>query len=136
MLLEVPMRERKEAVRAIVCGGRDYADKVTVWGWLQAIHLKRGIRTIIEGGATGADALAASWAIVEGVPVEQFPAEWKRHGRRAGPIRNQRMIDEGKPDIVIAFPGGRGTADMVWRAKAAGIPVREIAHRRPESDDK
>ncbi len=130
------MRERKEAVRAMVCGGRDYTDKVTVWGWLQAIHLKRGISIIIEGGATGADALAASWAVVEGVPVEQFPADWKAHGRAAGPIRNQRMLDEGKPDIVIAFPGGRGTADMVRRAKTAGIPVRQISRPLPESDDK
>lgn len=46
------------------------------------------------------------------------------NGKAAGPIRNQRMLDEGKPDLVVAFPGGRGTADMVRRAKAAGVPVR------------
>lgn len=110
-------------MRVLVCGGRDFSDKVAGWGWLQAVHLKRGITTLIEGGATGADALAASWAVVEGVPIEQFPADWETHGRAAGPIRNQRMIDEGKPDIVVAFPGGRGTADMVRRAEKAGIKV-------------
>lgn len=114
-------------MRVLVCGGRDFRDKMYGWGWLQAIHLKRGITAIIEGGATGADALAAAWAKLEGVPTERFPADWKAHGRAAGPIRNQQMIDEGKPDLVVAFPGGRGTADMVRRAKKAGIPVREIA---------
>ena len=54
-------------------------------------------------------------------------ADWAKHGRKAGPIRNQRMIDEGRPDLVVAFPGGTGTADMVERARVAGIRVIEIA---------
>lgn len=124
--------ERTEAVRVLVCGGRDYSDKTAVWGWLQAVHLSCGIAAIIEGGATGADALAASWAAAESVPVEHFPADWETHGRAAGPLRNQRMLDEGKPDVVMAFPGGRGTADMVRRAKAACVPVREAG--RPLGD--
>lgn len=114
-------------MRVLVCGGRDFTDKVSVWGGLQALHLKFGVTAIIEGGAKGADALAASWAIAERVPTEMFPADWKNDGRSAGPKRNQRMIDEGKPDLVVAFPGGRGTADMVRRACAAGIEVREIS---------
>lgn len=60
------------------------------------------------------------------MPIESYPADWKRDGRGAGPIRNQRMIDEGKPHIVIAFPGGKGTADMVMRAEMAGIPVVKV----------
>jgi len=58
-------------------------------------------------------------------------AKWSKHGRAAGPIRNQEMIDECKPDLVVAFPGGRGTADMVRRAKAAGIRVIEVQHNPP-----
>ena len=52
-----------------------------------------------------------------------FPAEWDKYGVSAGPIRNQKMIDEGKPDLVFAFPGGRGTTDMIRRAAVAGIRV-------------
>ena len=53
--------------------------------------------------------------------IELFPADWKVRGRAAGHIRNQQMLDEGRPHLVVAFPGGRGTADMVRRARAAGI---------------
>jgi DNA-binding MurR/RpiR family transcriptional regulator len=55
-----------------------------------------------------------------------YPADWEAYGKAAGPIRNQRMLDEGKPDLVIAFsdlPTTSGTYDMIKRAKAAGIPV-------------
>lgn len=109
-------------MRVLVCGGRDYADKEKVASTLEAI----GPSLIIEGGATGADYCAAHWAAKAGIPAETFSADWTAHGKAAGPIRNQRMIDEGKPDLVVAFPGGRGTADMVRRARAAGIEVKEI----------
>lgn len=82
---------------------------------------------IIHGAATGADSLANRWAVVNWVRSEEYPADWKKHGAAAGPIRNQRMIDEGKPDLVVAFPGGKGTADMVSRAKAAGVRVIEVS---------
>jgi hypothetical protein len=82
---------------------------------------------IISGAATGADTAAIDWAVVNWCQFLEFPADWKKLGPSAGPIRNQRMIDEGKPDLVLAFPGGTGTADMVRRAKAAGIKVREVA---------
>lgn len=58
--------------------------------------------------------------------MSQVPADWKTHGKRAGSIRNQKMIDDYHPQLVVAFPGGAGTADMVRRARAAGIEVREI----------
>lgn len=61
-----------------------------------------------------------------GVKHLPFEADWHTHGRAAGPIRNRRMIEEGKPDLVVAFPGGRGTANMVNQARAAGIEVREV----------
>ena len=127
--------------RVLVCGGRSYADKTRVCITLDKLCVDRslsgekdergnwmptGIR-IIHGGASGADALADDWAVVNWVPQDIFCAQWERDGRAAGPIRNQRMIDEGKPDLVVAFPGGRGTADMVRRARAAGIEVMEIA---------
>jgi hypothetical protein len=66
--------------------------------------------------------LAGKWAESQGVTVEAYPADWKKHGRAAGPIRNQRMLDEN-PDILVAFPGGKGTADMVARARKASLTV-------------
>ena len=115
-------------MRVLVCGGREYDDEERVFSILDAFHRDCGpIAAIIHGGAAGADLLGHKWAI-RNLPVlsVKFSANWKKHGKRAGPIRNQLMLDVGKPDHVIAFPGGRGTADMILRAKAAGIPVREV----------
>jgi hypothetical protein len=55
-----------------------------------------------------------------------FPAQWDRYGEAAGPIRNAWMLEFGKPDLVVAFPGGRGTADMISKARKAGIEVCEV----------
>lgn len=109
-------------MRVLVCGGRDYADSEAVNAALSRLHAKRGITAIIHGDAKGADALARQWAEANGIPHLPFPANWNI-GKRAGPIRNQRMLDEGKPDGVVAFPGGAGTADMVRRAKLTGLTV-------------
>jgi hypothetical protein len=81
---------------------------------------------IIHGKAKGADRIADEWAVVNFLPIEEYPADWDAHGKAAGAIRNQQMLDEGKPDMVVAFPGRVGTADMVRRARKAGIRVAEI----------
>ena len=86
---------------------------------------------IIHGAARGADTLGKFAAERIGLKVindgKGFPAEWKRYGKGAGPIRNQQMLDEGKPDVVLAFheniSESRGTKDMVARARGAGIKV-------------
>jgi len=110
--------------RILVCGGRDYLDMPFLFGVLDMQAEQGPISTIIQGDCpTGADKLARMWAISRNEHFDRFPADWNAHGRAAGPIRNQQMIDEGKPTKVFAFPGGRGTADMVRRAKAAGIPT-------------
>lgn len=119
-------------MRVLVCGGREFGiGKPDQWLFmfrtLAAAHDKHYFTSLIEGGAPGADAGARTFAEQSSIPVVTYYANWRAHGRRAGPIRNQRMIDEGKPDLVIAFPGGRGTADMVRRAKAAGLQVVEAA---------
>ena len=112
-------------MRVLVCGGRDYADRGALFSALDRLASKRGVSEVIHGGATGADSLAGEWARARGVMCSVFRADWERHGRAAGPKRNQRMLEEGKPDGVVAFPGGRGTADMIQRAKAAGLTVWE-----------
>jgi len=114
-------------MRVLVCGGRDYHDHVRVSAVLDKLHAEAGIATIIEGGAHGADHCAASWADDRGVSRQTYEADWENHGNFAGPMRNKRMLDEGKPDLVIAFPGGKGTEDMKRKARKAGIQVIEIA---------
>lgn len=114
-------------VRVLVCGGRDYDDWETIKTTLDGLSAKYGaVDAVIYGAATGADSLVREWAKLRRVPHIGFPAEWPRLGKAAGPLRNQRMLADGKPDLVVAFPGGRGTADMVRRAKAAGVEVVEI----------
>jgi hypothetical protein len=113
-------------LRLLVCGGRDYADARAVDLALTHLLQSRGIDLLIHGAARGADTLAADWAKAHAVAVKAFPADWDASGNQAGPIRNQQMLDEGRPTACIAFPGGRGTADMVRRAGAAGIPVWRV----------
>lgn len=87
---------------------------------------KLDISLLIHGDAPGADTLAGLYAADHGIDCVAFPANWERHGPAAGPMRNQRMLEVAKPELVIAFPGGKGTADMVRRARKAGVPVNEI----------
>ena len=78
--------------------------------------------------ASGADRLGERFAKANNCELLVFPADWNKFGKAAGFIRNQQMIDEGKPDLVVALPGGRGTADMVRRAKKHGIEVAEVKY--------
>jgi hypothetical protein len=110
-------------MRVLVCGGRDFDDGEFLGRALDALAKMRPFSVLIQGGATGADALARTWALHHSIPLITEPADWNTHGRKAGPIRNQKMLDMHKPDVVVAFRGGKGTADMIRRAKRAGITV-------------
>lgn len=117
------------AQRVLVCGGRHFDDAAFLERTLNDIHSDEGISTIIHGAASGADKLAGSWArtrIASG-PITEIacPAAWNVYGRAAGPMRNASMLAVHNPDLVVAFPGGSGTADMVRRARAAGVKVIE-----------
>jgi predicted Rossmann-fold nucleotide-binding protein len=112
--------------RVLVCGGRDYADYNKLYDAIFAWDATHSIALVINGGASGADEIARKWAESTGKRCVSYPAKWEEHGRAAGPIRNQLMLDKEKPDVVIAAPGGRGTADMVKRARAAGVKVIEV----------
>ena len=113
--------------RVIVTGGRDYADYVRVRDAIST-YTSRAERpvVIVHGDASGADALAQRAAEELGYETEKHPARWHDLGKAAGPLRNREMIDAGA-DLVLAFPGGRGTADCVHRAYVAGIPIVDVA---------
>lgn len=111
---------------ALVCGGRAFLNHRTVARVLDRARESLDVVEIGTGGATGADRLAEEWARDRGVPFRVCPADWRKHGKAAGPIRNRLMLTLFEPDLVIAFPGGAGTADMVAAAKACGFPVFTI----------
>lgn len=115
----------------LVCGGRDYRDRAHVFSVLD------GLRpcAVVHGACgvdadrpqwthmRGADRLVDDWCILRPVPASRVPARWSALGQRAGGVRNQQMLDLYHPVLVVAFPGHLGTADMVSRARAAGVPI-------------
>jgi hypothetical protein len=108
----------------LVCGGRAMGPPEKVFEVLNKLALERGLPTLVlTGGATGADTWGLLWAKRKGVVRRSFPADWGRHGKRAGMQRNQIMLDAHKVDLVVAFPGGAGTADMVRRSREANVEV-------------
>lgn len=115
-------------MRYLICGTREASQEMSdaVWNWVME-NCEPG-DVVIHGAASGVDeqAMIAAQAI-PGVKHLPFQADWHTHRRAAGPIRNRRMIEEGKPDLVVAFPGGRGTANMVAQARKAGIDVIEVS---------
>lgn len=113
--------------RVLVCGGRDYHDAERIFAVLKKYHEEAGIDFLIEGGARGADSLAKRWADEHGIPGDTYYADWEAFGNLAGPKRNKAMLDEGNPDLVIAFPGGSGTRNMIRQARKAGVEVVEIS---------
>jgi hypothetical protein len=109
-------------MKVLVTGGRRFNNRTLLLATLDRLHVSHSFTTLIHGGASGADSLAGEWAASRGISVKVHPADWQKYGRAAGPTRNQQMMDE-KPDMVVAFPGGRGTADMVRRVRQAGIEL-------------
>lgn len=110
----------------LVCGSRFYSDYAKIYDYLKRLNAS----LVLAGGCRGADALAVRAAKALGVSFREFPADWDRFGKAAGPMRNQRMLDEGRPDLVVAFhphlEQSKGTKDMIRRAEGQGIPVRLI----------
>lgn len=112
-------------MKIIVTGGRKYYDRATVNRVLLSLKPTR----LIVGCSTGADELAFNWAGKNRVTRFQYFADWDRYLKSAGPRRNQKMVDEHRDsDLLVAFPGNIGTADMVSRARAAGIKVFEVTN--------
>jgi len=115
--------EIRPGIRLLVCGGRDYEEKVNAREMVKKTIAAIRPGLIIEGGAEGADRLAGYAAVELEIPYHTYHADWEQYGRKAGFIRNSQMLKEGKPDLVLAFPGGKGTAMMVSIALKAGVPV-------------
>ena len=114
-------------MRILVCGAREWSSFNTVYAVLKTYPAGT---EVVHGACRGADQIGGLAAKVLGFKVYEFPANWEKHGKAAGLIRNQKMLDQGKVDEVLAFHNdierSRGTADMVRRAKLAGKPCRIV----------
>jgi hypothetical protein len=100
-------------MRILVCGGRDFTDTELIYNTLDKLDKQILIDIVIEGDARGVDRIAGYWARKNHKKNIKYRADWAAFGKRAGFLRNIQMLEEGRPDIVVAFPGGRGTAHMV-----------------------
>ena len=109
-------------MKIIVCGGRDFTDCEFVFAALDHFNKKHPVSLVIEGGAKGADAIGALWAKHNKIDCWKVTADWDKHGKAAGHIRNRLMLDL-EPDAVIAFPCGKAAANMVQQATAAGVKI-------------
>ena len=116
--------------RVLVCGSRDFNDRGLVDAKLDEVRERLGgvPMRVISGAARGADRLGAEWAARNGVPCDEYPADWDRYGRSAGYRRNEQMLTEGQPHLVVAFPQGesRGTRMMMQIASQAKVAVEEV----------
>lgn len=128
-------------LRVLVCGGRDYGhinnaiekdtklfkERLNQWDKGMAVldSLDKNNLVIISGAARGADTIAIVWAEHHNIELLKFPAKWEEYGKYAGFVRNTDMLEEGEPTLVIAFPGGSGTRNMIKQARTCNIKVKE-----------
>lgn len=123
-------------MRLIACGSRDWTNYEEIERTLLSfIHQFGKPAALIHGAARGADTLAGQAAQRLGIPVEEYPADWRGNGKGAGPIRNRQMLDTGA-DYVIAFKDAfdttlrkGGTENMIRIAREAGVPTWVIGRR-------
>ena len=117
--------------KVLICGDRNWTDHDLIHSWLDKL-CDCGINTVIEGEARGADIIAREEAEGMNMTVLPFPAEWKRYGRGAGPIRNRQMLNE-KPDLVVAFHDyiemSAGTKDCITQARRLSILALVVSHK-------
>lgn len=117
-------RSKRTRMKVLVCGGRNFRSQAQVFKALDDLHAKHGFTALMQGGATGVDQFAREWAATKPEIARYVcKAQWDKYGPAAGPIRNSKML-KWRPDLVVAFAGGTGTADMVRKAEEAGVPVQ------------
>jgi hypothetical protein len=114
-------------MKVLVCGGRDFNNYDFLEHALNEISKEvGGITFIVNGACEGADKQSSKWAEAHGIHYAEMPALWKYNGKAAGPKRNKAMIEFIDLDIVVAFPGGNGTADMVKLGHGHDLEVVDL----------
>lgn len=123
-------------LRILICGDRRWTDRKAIEDFIKTLPKDT---VIIEGECKGADMMARDLAYSYQLEVYQFPAQWERYGKAAGPIRNEAMIRYGRPDLVVAFHNNlsksKGTWNMITRARKHGIPYQVIKSEQEEHQE-
>ena len=118
-------------MRVIIAGGRNYKFTEADIDGLDFMHRHLGFSAVLCGMATGADMEGKQWAESRGIPVEEYPAKWNEFGRAAGPMRNKEMAENA--DMLIPFPGGRGTENMIKQAMECNLVIPGGKEMRDEN---
>lgn len=117
-------------MKILICGSRYYKNYIKIYYYLEKMQNKHEKLIIIEGGARGADQLAKNACIELGIEYKEYKAEWDKYGKGAGPIRNQKMLDDNPDiDLVVSFhediDSSKGTKDMLKKARKKNISVEK-----------
>lgn len=118
-------------MKLIIAGGRDYTRRRADALLIKSLWKAGLVDEIVSGCAAGADAYGEIAALMLGVPMQKFPADWDTHGKAAGPIRNREMAEYA--DAVVLLPGGRGTESMYQEAKRAGLIIFDLRAEWPST---
>lgn len=132
-----PITNPSNKIKILVSGDRNWNN------WKRVSEIldphRDNLSEIIHGGARGADTIAAVWAMRRNIYGRLFKADWEKAGKAAGPIRNTKMLKNGKPDLVIAFHNNleesKGTKHMVLIATKAGVPVEVYSERHRYTEE-
>jgi hypothetical protein len=108
-------------MKTIIAGGRDFHPYPEHTALLDSLHKRLKISLVLSGTQRGADRFGENWAITWGIPVKQYPPDWEAHGRSAGPVRNAQMAKDA--DVLILFPGGAGTRNMLQCARRQNLLI-------------
>lgn len=116
------------SIRIVVTGGRYYDNRALVYATLDELHETKSIAELAHGACPygGADILAEDWAKSREISYRGYPAKFKTHGKAAGPERNRYMLTDFKPDLVVGFPGDRGTDNCYYWAKIGEFEIMQI----------
>ena len=116
-------KKTENIFRLLVCGSRDFEDYDLLKSKLDHYLSRHRLVEIVSGGCKGADKLAERYAKEKGFAFREFPANWNKYKRAAGPIRNEEMhkyISQFENRGVVAF----------WNGQSAGTRGNfELAHK-------
>ena len=120
-------------MKLIIAGGRDftYISTPMIDSFLEVHHIYyRNIEQVVSGGASGVDTAGENFANTLDIEIERFPADWKAHGKAAGPIRNKQMAEYADTLLLIWDGESRGSASMKNEMLKLKKPVYEIIIRK------
>jgi YspA, cpYpsA-related SLOG family len=112
-------------MRLIICGGRHFRDMALVERELTRINAARPIDVLVHGGSAGIGMPVEAWGQEHDVHIVRYPP-CRTPGRNSDARRDMFMLSDGRPDAMLAFPGGRRTKALVQMAEAQGIPVISV----------